>query len=142
MQSAFKIKHASILTLAVVTLLTIGLSPKIGGVESTEDGSNVTQPKQFFVQLLGTREGWPENMTDEEEKVMQKHFEYLKDLTEKRIVLMAGPCFDPVFGLVILQTDSEDEAITIMVKEPSVVEGVHTYKMQPMHVSLMAGREG
>lgn len=69
---------------------------------------------------------------------MQEHYEYLLGLTQRGHVLMAGPCFDPVFGLMVLQTYTEEEAVAIMEKEPSVVGGVHTYKMQPMHVSLMA----
>jgi uncharacterized protein YciI len=127
--------------LAMAIALTPGLFPNVYAVKSTEDGSTVLQPKQFFVQLFGTRDGWPENMSTTEEEVMLEHFEYLKDLTNKHKVLMAGPCFAPVFGLVILQSDSEEEAITIMEKEPSVVSGIHTYKMQPMWVSLMAGNE-
>jgi uncharacterized protein YndB with AHSA1/START domain/uncharacterized protein YciI len=98
----------------------------------------MSESKQYFVKLLGTRDGWPENMTAEEEKIMTEHFHYLKDLTAKKSVYMAGPCFDPVFGLVILNVNSEAEAIEIMKNEPSVVHGVHTYEIHEMRVSLLA----
>jgi uncharacterized protein YndB with AHSA1/START domain/uncharacterized protein YciI len=91
----------------------------------------------YFVQLLGTREGWPHDMTAEEERVMTEHYNYLKDLTHRKKVFMAGPVFDPVFGLIILATDSEQEAREIMEDEPSVKAGVHTYTMHPMRVSLL-----
>ena len=93
--------------------------------------------QQYFVRLNGTRAGWPENMTDRERKIMDDHFNYLHELTIRKKVVLAGPCFDPVFGLVILQVESEDEAKEIMDKEPSVVEGVHTYEISPMRVALL-----
>ncbi|MFH2055426.1 MAG: SRPBCC domain-containing protein [bacterium] len=93
--------------------------------------------EHYFVRLLGTRDGWPDNMTDREEAVMGEHYLYLKELTAKRKCLMAGPVFEP-FGLIVLQVESEAEARDIMEQEPSVVAGVHTYEMTPMRVSLMA----
>ena len=96
-------------------------------------------PQDYFVRLLGTRPGWPENMTEREEEIMEEHFQYLKKLTDGRKVLMAGPCFTkPPFGLIVLRVNSEAEAREIMSKEPSVVNGVHTYDMAPLRVSLMA----
>lgn len=94
--------------------------------------------KYYFVRLLGIRENWPDGMTSEEEKTMGAHFEYLKKLVEQGRVLMAGPVFDPVFGLVVLQTENEQEAREIMDNEPSVVGGIHTYTISEMRVSLMA----
>lgn len=99
----------------------------------------MTKPQHFFIELLGTRPDWPERMTPEEERVMDEHFEYLKRLVAERKVLLAGPCFDPVFGLIILETENEEEALAIMDTEPSVAGGVHTYRLHPMRVSLMAG---
>ena len=87
----------------------------------------MTVPLHFFVQLLGTREDWPENMTPEEEKVMDDHFQYLKDLTFKKKVLMAGPCFEPVFGLLVLQAESEKDAMDIVSHDPSISSGVMTF---------------
>lgn len=70
---------------------------------------------------------------------MDGHFEYLKRLVAGRKVLLAGPCFDPMFGLIILETENEEEARAIMDNEPSVAGGLHTYRLHPMRVSLMAG---
>ncbi len=95
------------------------------------------QNTQYLAQLHGTREGWPENMTLNEERIMEEHFEYLKRLTAEKKVLMAGPAFG-AFGLIVLQTESEQEANEIMNNEPSVVRGVHTYQLYPLRVALMA----
>ncbi|MGB5107817.1 MAG: SRPBCC domain-containing protein [Candidatus Zixiibacteriota bacterium] len=94
-------------------------------------------PQFYLVELLGTRAGWPENMTADEERVLGEHFVYLKDLTAKGKCLMAGPVWGK-FGLVVLKVRSEAEAHEIMGKEPSVVQKVHTYQLSPMVVSLMA----
>jgi uncharacterized protein len=98
----------------------------------------MTKPLHFFVELLGVQPDWPEHMTAEEERIMDEHFDYLKRLVAERKVLLAGPCFDPVFGLIILQTETDDEAVAIMDNEPSVTGGLHTYRLHPMRVSLMA----
>lgn len=98
-----------------------------------------TPPRFYFVRLLGTRPGWPEQMTPREQQVMSEHFTYLKDLTAKKKVLLAGPCLgEPVFGMIILRVDSEEEARALLAGEPSVRAGVHTYELSPMTVSLLA----
>ena len=97
------------------------------------------RPQHYLIELLGTRKGWPENITPDEERIMEEHFLYLKDLTVKGKVLMAGPVFGQ-FGLIVLEVESEDEATAIMTAEPSVVQGVHTYQMYPMVASLMASK--
>jgi len=94
-------------------------------------------PQYYFAQLLGTRHGWPENMTPEESRVMEAHFVYLQKLVRDKKVILAGPVLDPVFGMIIMKVDFEEEAKEIMDNEPSVVKGVHTYEMHPMLVSLL-----
>lgn len=96
------------------------------------------EKKHYFVQLIGTRADWPNDMTREEERIMGEHFVYLKNLVARKKVLMAGPVFDPAFGLIVLQAESEKAAREIMDSEPSVVQGVHTYEMRPMRASLLA----
>ncbi|MEZ5358008.1 MAG: SRPBCC domain-containing protein [Candidatus Zixiibacteriota bacterium] len=103
-----------------------------------EEKSPMPEYKEYLVRLLGTRPGWPDNMTEDEQKVMEKHYYYLQNLVREEKCLMAGPCMDPVFGLVILRVTSEEEAKNIMDNEPSVTAGVHTYDINPLHVSLMS----
>lgn len=91
----------------------------------------------YYVKLLGTRPGWPADMTDDEKRIMEEHYLYLKDQTARGKVLLAGPV-NSEFGLIVLEVKSEDEARAIMAEEPSVVQGVHTYEMVPMSAALMA----
>jgi len=129
-------KHNLVILLAVLGGIA---AVNIGDAEvgADEGEKNMSETKHYFVQLLGTREGWPENMTPEEEKVMSDHYYYLKDLIKMKKVYLAGPVFEPVFGLIILAVDSEKEARDIMDNEPSVKAGVHTYELHPMRASLL-----
>lgn len=95
----------------------------------------------FLVQLHGARDGWPENMSERETIVMSEHFHYLQNLTQEGRVLLAGPVFDPVWGLIALEVESEEEARVIMDAEPSVTSGVHTYSLHPFKASLLFGRD-
>jgi uncharacterized protein YciI len=97
----------------------------------------MNQKQHYFVRLLGTRAGWPDNMTADEERIMGEHFVYLKNLVAAKKVVMAGPVMNPTFGLIVLQVESEAEAREIMAREPSVTQGVHTYEMQPLVLSLL-----
>jgi len=96
--------------------------------------------KQFLVLLEGTRADWPNNMTPDEEAVLEKHFVYLRNLMYDGTMLLAGPAFG-LGGVVVLQVADEAGARDIMDKEPSVVAGVHTYKLYPFVASLMHGRD-
>lgn len=96
----------------------------------------------FFIQLLGTREGWPAGMTEDETRAMEAHYVYLRALVWQGRCLFAGPVMaTPPFGLVLLDVDGEAAARAIMDAEPSVVAGVHTYTLTPMVPSLLAGRQ-
>lgn len=90
------------------------------------------------MKLIGTRQGWPENMISEEKQIMSEHYEYLKNLTAQQKVLLAGPVFGDVFGLIVLEVNSISEAEEILKNEPSIARGVHTYEIHPMRASLMA----
>lgn len=96
------------------------------------------QKESFCAKLIGTRENWPNDMTKDEEKIMEEHFVYLQNLVKVKKVVLAGPVFsNPVFGLIIMQVGSEKEAKEILDKDPSVVTGLHTYDLSPMKLSLL-----
>ena len=98
-----------------------------------------TEHTHFFVKLTGTREGFPENMTTDEERIMEDHFQYLLGQAEKKSVLLAGPCFsDPGFGLVIVSEADEDKARAIVENDPAIKGGVLKYEMSPLRLSVMA----
>jgi uncharacterized protein YndB with AHSA1/START domain/uncharacterized protein YciI len=107
-------------------------------VFAKNEGSGMTQPQYYLGKLIGTRPTWPNDMTPDEEKIMEEHFLYLKSLVNRKKVVMAGPVMlEPPFGLVILKTASREEADSIMSNDPSVKHGLHTYEVGQMVLSLL-----
>jgi uncharacterized protein YciI len=78
-----------------------------------------------------------ENPTHQEEAVMDAHFEYLKQATQEGVVLLAGPCLDETFGVVVIRADNEAAAQAFMYNDPSVKSNVMMAELHPMKVSLM-----
>ena len=85
----------------------------------------------------------PELLTDgpapEEQAIIEKHFLYLKDLTEKGIVILAGRTQNTdanSFGIVIFKAETEDEARKIMMDDPAVDQGVFNSELFPYKISL------
>jgi uncharacterized protein YciI len=77
-----------------------------------------------------------ENQTIEEENVLKEHFLYLQRLLQEDRLVLAGPCLDASFGVVILQNTNEEEASVIMNNDPAIVNKVMEGKLYPFRVSL------
>lgn len=69
---------------------------------------------------------------------MSEHFGYLQSLLGEGKLLLAGPCLDGTFGIVIYQADSDQEAENIMMDDPAVKAGIMTAEFHPFKVSLLA----
>ena len=79
--------------------------------------------------------------TPKESRILNEHFNYLKDLADRGSVILAGRTLntDPSsFGIVIISADSEEEARTIMEQDPAVKYGVMQSKLFPYRVALIA----
>ena len=82
------------------------------------------------------RDGFFEQPTSEENTVMEAHFQYLKQATEAGIVLLAGPCLDNTFGLIVFRAENDESARAFMFDDPSVKKNVMMAELHPMRVSL------
>jgi uncharacterized protein YciI len=82
------------------------------------------------------RDGFFKQPTPEEMTVMEEHFRYLEKASENGIVLMAGPCLDDTFGLVIFRSEKDDTARSFMFNDPSVKKSVMMAELHPLRVSL------
>jgi uncharacterized protein YndB with AHSA1/START domain/uncharacterized protein YciI len=96
------------------------------------------QFSHHLARLIGPRPTWPFDMTPDEEKIMGEHSEYIQKLVRQKKVLVAGPCFDPVFGLMILNVGNKEDAQQILNNDPSVKTGLMRYELQPMRASFIA----
>jgi uncharacterized protein YciI len=92
---------------------------------------------EYVYMIRATRAGFATEPTPEETDAMRRHFLYLKGLVDQKKVLLAGPCLDAAFGIVIYEADSEEEAQGIMENDPSVVAGVMTAELHEFRVSML-----
>ena len=82
------------------------------------------------------RHGFFEAPTPEEEAILAEHFAYLKKAAESGIVLLAGPCLDDTFGLVVFRAENDEAANAFMLADPSVRENVMVAELHPMRNSI------
>jgi uncharacterized protein len=82
------------------------------------------------------REGFFQQPTETEDRLMGEHFEYLKQAAEAGTLILAGPCLDDTFGIVIFRAENEDAAQSFMHRDPSVIGGVMMAELHPLHISL------
>ena len=51
-------------------------------------------------------------------------------------VILAGPCMDDTFGIVIFKADNEMEANAFMMADPSIQNNVMMAELHPLKISL------
>ena len=95
---------------------------------------------QFLYRIQPTRLAMlTDGPTEQEAAIIGRHFAYLKNLVAKGKVLMAGRTLNndaSSFGIAILATESEHEAVSIMQGDPAVAEGVMKAELFPYRVAL------
>jgi uncharacterized protein YciI len=84
------------------------------------------------------RHGFFETPTPQEEAVMEAHYRYLEAGIADGNVLLAGPCLDDTFGLVILRAANETAANDLMFNDPSVKQNVMAAELHPLRISLVS----
>jgi len=90
----------------------------------------------FLYLIHPFREGFFEAPTAAETAVMDEHYAYLQRGVDDGRVLLAGPCLDDTFGLVILRAASEAAARDFMYADPSVVQNVMAAELHPLRLAL------
>jgi uncharacterized protein YciI len=96
-----------------------------------------TAKKQFVYVLKPHKDDFVNTMSENESSIMGEHFQYLKELLSRDILILAGPVTTGEFGLAVLETDSEEEARNIMINDPAVKKNVMSVKLYPYRVSLL-----
>ena len=82
-----------------------------------------------------------EGLTPQERQTMEEHFNYLQQLTDQRILILAGRTLnvdEDTFGIAIIKVDSEDEAYIIMNNDPAVSQGVMNARLFPYRVAFIS----
>ncbi|MBA4380386.1 MAG: hypothetical protein C0393_06895, partial [Anaerolinea sp.] len=91
---------------------------------------------EYIYLIHPMRHGFFEQPTPEEDAAMEEHFQYLKKAAEEGKVLLAGPCLDETFGLVVFRAENEEAAKAFMFNDPSVKVNVMMAELHPFRASL------
>jgi uncharacterized protein len=94
---------------------------------------------EFIYLIHPLRHEFFESPTQQEEMAMDEHYLYLKKALIEGSVLLAGPCLDETFGVVVLSVESETAAREFMLNDPAVKSNVMMAELHPMKISLMRG---
>jgi uncharacterized protein len=94
--------------------------------------------EEFVYLIHPVREDFIQSMTQDEREIMERHFNYLNDLLSEEKLILAGPCLDGKFGIVVYRAESMEAAREIMDNDPAVLNGLMTGELHPYRVSLMA----
>ncbi|MDR7072494.1 YciI family protein [Fictibacillus barbaricus] len=92
---------------------------------------------EFLYQIKPVRENFMNDQTEAEQNALESHFVYLKSLLQDGKLVLAGPCLDASFGIVILQNVTENEAQAIMENDPAILNNIMTGTLYPFRVSLI-----
>jgi len=96
--------------------------------------------RQYLYRIRPTRVAMlREGLTEEEAAIIREHFAYLRDLTSKGVVFMAGRTLhtdETSFGIVVFRAESDDAATAIMEADPAVRHHVMSAELFPYRVAL------
>ena len=103
-----------------------------------QDTPRTPEKRHFVLRLIPPRSTFAQDMLDEEKRIMLQHVAYWKDLTEKGITIVYGPVLDPkvVWGLGVVEVESEEQARTITANDPAVKSGLNTLEIYPIRAVL------
>ena len=91
----------------------------------------------FIYLLRPKRPSLIDETSAEEESRLSEHSEYLqRALTEGKLIL-AGPCVDGEFGVVVFRAATDEEAEEFMLSDPAIRHGLMNAELHPFRVSLM-----
>ena len=82
------------------------------------------------------RHGFFDSPTPEETVILDQHFEYLQEAAHNGLVLLAGPCTDETFGLVVFRAENDEAANAFMFNDPSVKSNVMVAELHPLRISI------
>lgn len=91
---------------------------------------------QWIYVVRPPRPDFVQTRTPAEAKIIQAHFDYLTELLHASKLIMAGPCLDGGFGIVVLKGVEAAEAQALMASDPAVKAGVFSAELHPFRVAL------
>lgn len=104
---------------------------------SVKKGDAPVTPKKHFIYLLRPiKANFLATITPEEQAIMKEHGLYLQNKLKEKSLILAGPCADTTFGVVLFEAESAEEAKKIMENDPAVKNGAMNSELHPFVLSL------
>lgn len=94
----------------------------------------------IYVLTLVCREKFGK-MSSEEEAIVEKHYDRLEKALDDGRLILAGPCSDGEFGIVVFRARSEKEAEKFVEDDPAVKAGLMKAELHAFRISLMGKRQ-
>ncbi len=95
--------------------------------------------KEYIYLIHPLRDEFFVSPTPLEDQLVEAHYDYLKQATEQGTVVLAGPCLDETFGVIIFRAENDAAAREFMLNDPSVKNNIMMAELHPMKISLMKG---
>ena len=106
----------------------------------------MSEARQFLYRIRPTRpEMLTEGPTPAETEILEAHSAYLKDLTDRGVVYLAGRTLttdEGSFGIVVFRADDEETARVVMNEDPAVRHGVMRCELFPYRIAFWSDPEG
>jgi uncharacterized protein len=98
-------------------------------------------PKSQYIYVLKISSDFDpmnaESWTDEHRRTLDRHFTYLRALTDDGTMIFAGRSIEPdPFAIAVFEADSEAEALTIMEGDPVITSGMMRGTLHPFRIVL------
>ena len=98
--------------------------------------------QQYLYRIVPTRPAMlTEGPTPTEASILQDHVNYLENLAQREVVLLAGRTQNTdahTFGIVIFTADSENAAQKLVANDPAVLHNVMQAELFPYRISVLS----
>jgi uncharacterized protein YciI len=90
----------------------------------------------WLVVLRPVRDEMPFEPTEEEARIIEEHYEYLKGLRAEERLVLAGPTAirRDTFGLGVFDQKDRAEVEAIVAADPAVSNGIMTAEIRPFRI--------
>ncbi|MHA1952860.1 MAG: YciI family protein, partial [Candidatus Heimdallarchaeaceae archaeon] len=108
----------------------------------TEKGFDVNSlyktPTNQYLGTVTPRSTFISDVTEEENKIMEIHFQYLKNRYDKMKLFLAGPILEEgTFGVSVFLAESLDEADQFQKQDPAVMAGIMEPEVHPFRIFFL-----
>lgn len=94
---------------------------------------------QYLYKIQPTRIEMLKEATPEEDEIVSAHFQYLKNLNEQGVVLLAGRTLntdETTFGIIIFEAEDDAAAQELMNNDPAVKNNIFRAELYPYRIAL------